>query len=177
MDRVKSRNMILVVCGAFFFLIISFSIFLGILKIIDNLEENSIYDNIILKSSKVEVSGEGNFYESTPKVSNTTVKDFNVKLKKQGDSAKFVAEFCNDGSDDLLIDTISYDEVICNDGMYDILCQGLEFNGYVNKSNDRFNQGQCIEFIVEVKNLINRAKSVIVSINEYELGLMKINNK
>ena len=51
MNRVKSRNIVLVVCGGFFFVIILFSIFLGILKIVDTMNEISIYDNVLLSSS------------------------------------------------------------------------------------------------------------------------------
>lgn len=177
MDRVKSRNMILVVCGAFFFVIILFSIFLGILKIIDAMNELSIYDNVLLSSSKIEVNGGGNFYESTPTVSKTTIKNFSVKLKKQGDSAKFIAEFCNVGSDDLMVDDIVYDKAICNDGLYDIECQGIEIKAYVEKDNDSFNKGQCIDFVVEAKSLIEQPKEVILTINEYKLGLIKFSNK
>lgn len=177
MNRVKSRNIVLVVCGGFFFVIILFSIFLGILKIVDTMNEISIYDNILLSSSKVEVNGGGNFYESTPTVSNATVKNFNVKLKKQGDSAKYIAKFCNVGKDDLLIDNISYDEVTCSDGIYDIECEGIEINGYIKKDNDSFNSGQCIDFVIKVESLINHAEEVILSIGEYKLDLIKINNK
>ena len=177
MRRIKSRDFVLVVCGLFFFIMFLFLVAVGVLKIANKVSEDNIYENIALKSSKIEVGGEANFVENTPFVEKTTIKDFKIKLKEKGDYARFVVELCNLNEDDLVIDDIISSNIICNDGINDISCEGIQINGNLKKDNKMFNSNQCINFVVSARCISDLTQETFVFIDGYKINLIKFNNK
>ena len=177
MKRIKSRNFVLIVCGIFFFIMFCFLIAVGVLRIADKVSEDNIYDSISLKSSKIEVGGDANFVESTPIVIKSNIKNFNVKLKKYGDFARFIVELCNLDENDLIIEDIVNSDIVCNDGMKDVNCDGIKVNGYVKKDSNSFNSGQCINFVLEAEAVSDFSQETFVFVSEYEIRLKKFNDK
>ena len=179
MRRIKSRNFMLIVCGVFFFCVIIFGIFTGMFRIVDKLNKNQdIYSNIVYLSSNVEVSGNGNFVEHTPKISGTSIENFNVKLGSINDSVKYTIKLCNMNEDDLIIREISSDNVSCSDGINDISCDSIEVKGYVEgiSSSSKFKGGECINFIVEAKYVDSLNKDTYLFINKYNMELENLND-
>lgn len=176
MERIKSRNFVLVVCGVFFFIMFLFLVIVGILRIVDKVRESNVYNNIKLNSSRIEVSGEANFVENTPIVYQTNIEDINVRLKKKGDYARFIVEFCNLNEDDLIVDDIVSGNIVCNDGFNDISCDNVQINGYLKNDNKKFNSNQCVNFVVDVQCISDLEQETFVFISEYKIDLLKFNN-
>lgn len=177
MERIKSRNFVLTVCGIFFLIMFLFLVIVGVFRIVDKVNESNIYNNIKLNSSKIEVSGEANFVENTPIVYQTNIEDINVRLKKKGDYARFIVEFCNLNEDDLIVDDIVSGNIVCNDGFNDISCDNIQIKGYLKKDNKMFNSNQCINFVVEVQCSSDLIQETFVFIDKYKFNVLKINNK
>lgn len=171
MKRIKSRDFVLVVCGVFFFIMFLFLVTVGVLRIVNKVSEDNIYENITLKSSKIEVGGGANFVENTPSVYQTTIKDFNIKLKEKGDYARFMVELCNFNEDDLLIDDFVSSNIVCNDGINDVSCDHIQINGYIKKDNMMFNSNQCVNFVVDAKYISDLGQETFVFIDKYKINL------
>ena len=127
MIRAKSRNFILIVCAILLLLILGVTAFYSAIRVSKSHSDEEkmlqIMNNIVFSSSKVKVSGSGNFDEITPKIDRLSVYDYRVKLNKLGDKVEFVATFCNKNDVDVKFVNLLKEEFTCLDSMEnDISC-------------------------------------------------------
>ena len=182
MKRLKSRNFILFICGIFIIFILSFTIGLNVVEMLEEIddvdEEKIIFANVVSSSSKVKLSGKGNFITNAPNVSGTSIFNFNVKLSDVDDSVMYTNKFCNKNNEDVLYSDLIAGNIECSDDLgVKKDCSNIKVNGYVRdgnkvlKENDKIRANGCVDFILEVKYVGKENIKTIVWIDKYSLIL------
>ena len=140
--------------------------------------EKKLLANVVSSSSKVKISGNGNFVGTTPKVDGTAVSNFNVKLSTPGDKVEYSIRFCNMNSQELKYDSLWEGNISCSDELgASKSCENINVASYVVvgdkklKINDVIEKNSCIQLVVEAEFTGSVPSETIVSVNEYFLEL------
>ena len=182
MRRAKSRNFILVVCGVLLLLLGSFGFTRVLMKMMVEVSEDEkreeLLSNVVSTSSKVKLSGGGNFIESTPVVKGISITRFNVKLSNPSDKVSYSIKFCNMNDEDLVYKNLWEGEITCSDLLgAKKSCVGIKIDGYVLKGerklkvNEKIQANSCIELVVDASFESFVPSETVVSIDEYSLEL------
>lgn len=182
MKKVRSRNFILIVCGVLLMILIAFIFTKVLINIMDNASdserEKEILSNVISSSSKIKLSGGGNFVGSTPKVYETSISNFKVMLSNRDDAVKYSIKFCNMNDENIVFDRLLEGGFTCSDELgISKSCDDVEVLGYVSNSNGKLNPGDeifansCVELVVDVSFKGLDSSGTIVSIDKYFLEL------
>lgn len=188
MNRVKSRNFILMICSYFivFILILAFSKFIiGIINDTNHIDnEQEMLKNIILSSSEVKLIGNGNFINGTPMVSGVTISDFNVKLSGINSMVKYSIKFCNMNEYPIIYEQLLEKSVYCtNDFLEKVSCDNVKVSSYILSGNRRIKRGEkigpnsCVKVIIDARRIDENFGDINVVVDRLSLKLSAKNNK
>ena len=161
MRKAKSRNFILIVCGVLITLLLGIVLAKTIVSVLDDISnkntDEEINKNILSSSSKIKLSGKGNFIDSTPRIDKTIVSEFNVKLGDIGDEVYYSISFCNMNDRDVLYKDLIVEAVSCFNDMDIDSCSDISIDTYVARHSKRLKEGDvisansCVDLVIDAK--------------------------
>lgn len=180
MDRVKSRDFLLSICGVLFLLISIITIVISVIKGIGNISESvyrkKVLNNLYIKNSSVKLYGFGNFYENGPNYKDLVLSDYKVKFKNYGDSVLYTLKLCNDNDVDVDVDGFISSELHCYflDGTSKG-CQNVLIDNYILDGSKKISDGElkaksCYKLVVNAKyegDMLD--DEMLVSIDRFDL--------
>lgn len=185
MRRAKSRNFILMVCGILITLLLGFVIAKSITSVIDEVssvnKSEELQKNILSSSSKIKLSGKGNFIDTTPRIEKTSISEFNVKLNDINDAVYYSISFCNMNDIDVMYKDLIVEAVSCFNDLDIDSCSDISIDTYVARHSKRLNKGDiisansCVDVNVEVRHIgeIPLEREVSISRVVLEFGALK----
>lgn len=184
MRKARSRNFILMVCGVLITLLLGLVVAKTITNVMDevnNKDKNEeLQKNILSSSTKIKLSGRGNFIETTPRIEKTMISDFNVKLTNKDDEVYYAISFCNMNDEDMVYKDLIIEAISCIDPLGNDDCMNVDFNNYVMKKKGKLMKGEivsansCVDVVVDTKYIDDEAKETEVSISKVVLLLEEI---
>ena len=185
MRRAKSRNFILAVCGVLITLLLGLVLAKTIVNVLNDINrkntDEEIEKNILSSSSKIKLSGRGNFIDSTPKIDKTAISEFNIRLAEANDEVYYSISFCNMNDMDVKYKDLIVEAVSCFNGTDIDNCNDVSIDTYVVKHNKRLKKGDvisansCVDLVINAKYVGNNSFEREVSISRVvlEFGSIK----
>ena len=184
MRKARSRNFILIVCGVMITLLLGLVIAKTIANVMDDVssidKNEELQKNILSSSSKIKLSGRGNFIETTPKIEKTMIYNFNVKLANKDDEVYYAISFCNMNDEDMVYKDLIVEAISCVDPLGNDDCMNVDFNNYVMKKKKKLTKGEivsansCVDVVIDAKYVGDEALDTEVSISRVVLLLNEI---
>lgn len=163
MRKAKSRNFILVVCGVLITLLLGLVLAKTIVSVLDEVNnknsDEEIEKNILSSSSKIKLSGKGNFINNTPRIDKTTISEFNVKLSDINDAVYYSISFCNMNDKDVVYKDLIVEAVSCFNDLDIDSCSDISIDTYVARHSKRLNKGDiisangCVDVVINARNI------------------------
>lgn len=177
MKKAKSRNFILIICGVFIFLILGFAMANFLVDLFNNIDDDKqkeAINDILVSSSKIKLTGNGNFVDGTPKVNGTEILDFNVILKTKSDKVSYSLKICNNNLEDIVYVSSNYDNLKCSDESGKLVgCENILVSGYVRRGNkiiegnELIPANSCSDFVIDVEYIGYDMRITQVFIDRY----------
>lgn len=177
MRRAKSRNFILAVCGVLITLLLGLVLAKTIVNVLNDINnkntDEEIEKNILSSSSKIKLSGKGNFIDNTPRIEKTAISEFNVKLSEANDEVYYSISFCNMNDMDVKYKDLIVEAVSCFNDLDIDSCSDISIDTYVTRHSKRLKKGDIISANSCVDVVIN-TKYVGVNSFEREVSISRV---
>lgn len=181
MRKAKSRNFILIVCGVLITFLLGFVVAKTIFDVIEEVNskdnDEELQRNILSSSSKIKLSGKGNFIDSTPKLEKTMISDFNIKLNEYGDEVYYSLTFCNMNKVDMIYEDLAVEALSCRDSAGNSQCNNVLVDSYVLKHKKELEKGSyvsansCVDVVIDAKYISDVPSETEVTISRVVLEL------
>ena len=185
MRKAKSRNFILIVCGVLISMLLGLVLAKTIINVLDEVNnknsDEEIEKNILSSSSKIKLSGKGNFIDTTPRIEKTAISEFNVRLNDINDAVYYSISFCNMNNKEVMYKDLVVEAVSCFNDLDIDSCSDISIDTYVARHSKRLNKGDiisansCVDVIVDVRHIgeIPLEREVSISRVVLEFGALK----
>lgn len=183
MIKARSRDFVLIICGI---LLLGTALVTVAVSIVNTVEKISreerikeVLSNVEVKSTKLELVGNGNFNDSSPSIEGNIISDYRVKFLNSGDRVLYTLKVCNDNEEDVLVYDLSVGQMSCSDGSGNIRsCEGVTGNYYlvdgstVIDGQHTLKAKACINIVLDTEYVnLEKAQETRVKVEQFILGL------
>lgn len=183
MIKARSRDFVLIICGV---LLIGTALVAMMISVVNTVEKISreekvkeVLSNVEVKSTKLELIGNGNFLDRGPTIDGNIFRDYKVRLLNNGDRVTHTLKVCNNNEEDVLIYGLSIGQMSCGDKKGNIRsCDGVVGNYYLMDGNTVIEEQYilkakaCINVVLDTSycNLEN-AHEITIKVDQFSLDL------